>query len=153
MKSLQKKCNIIVDLDGTIANGEHRDDLAKAGSWEEFHGRCLDDTPYLDVVAVIKTLGARFNLIGLTGRNERFRIITLEWFQRYAVTLDELLMRPDNDYSKSPDMKIRMLEERFGSKEEVLASVLCAFDDHEGVVATMRDYGITVFQPRNGTYG
>lgn len=144
---------IIVDLDGTICNADHRQELAQSGQWDDFHALCHLDAPYQDMVDLVRHLGLTgLTLIGLTGRNEKHRIITNEWLQRHGALLDEMLMRPDNDYSKDIELKTKALEERFGSKQEALARVICIFDDRDNLVAGLRDYGYTVLQPRLGTY-
>ena len=148
-----RKPVIILDIDGTVSNCDHRQEHAQAGNWEGFHALCHLDAPYLDVVAIIQALSQfGYAVFGLTGRNEKNRRTTLDWLIANNIIIDELLMRPDNDFTKDIDLKIRLLEERFGSKEQVLAQVQCVFDDRDRVVAGLRDYGLTVFQPREGAY-
>lgn len=148
------KTHIICDIDGTIANCDHRVDLAQAGLWDDFHAKCPDDKPYHDVITVMRllTMHPGISIIGLTGRSEKNRIQTLKWMEPLPFQFDTLLMRPDDDYTKDVELKIRLLEEHFGSKAAVLNSVLCVFDDRDRVVAGLRDYGLTVFQPREGAY-
>lgn len=147
------KSHIIVDIDGTLSNCDHRVELAQTGQWDEFHKNSNADRPYNDIIELVTTLGAYgYNLIALTGRNEKFRTQTLQWFVENGVVVDELLMRPDNDFSKSEELKIRLLEEKFGGKKEVIKCVLAVIDDTDKVVVALRDYGLTVLQPRAGAY-
>lgn len=149
---------LIVDLDGTLCDNSHRQHLALAKQWDEFHSLLHEDKLCNEVVAVIRGLSAvvpDLHVVAVTGRNERYRGKTLEWKRQQGVhhLFDDLLMRPDDDYTKDEVLKIKMIEDYFGgSKERVLSKVLLALDDRNSVVNAFRDYGIIVFQVREGDF-
>jgi phosphoglycolate phosphatase-like HAD superfamily hydrolase len=144
---------IIVDVDGTIFNCDHRQEFAQTGQWEEFHARSASDEPYPDIVDLLGIFDrAGKQIIALTGRNERFRLQTDTAFLKYGIWVDELLMRDDGDFSRDIEFKIAALEKFFGDKEAVLANVLLVIDDRDRVVTGLRAYGLTVLQPREGAY-
>lgn len=145
---------IICDIDGTLANVDHRQMYAQIGEWDRFHEDCHLDIPYGDMINIIKliTLHPSIGIIGLTGRPEKMRSITMNWLSNQGLMFDHLFMRPNDDYSKDLDLKISALEEFFQSKMGVLNSVLCVFDDRDKLVEGLRNYGLTVLQPRLGTY-
>lgn len=144
---------IILDLDGTISNCDHRQELAEAGDWDGFNDQCHLDEPYPDMVELINALSlAGKTILGCTGRMEKNRTKTDAWFVKNGVAVDRVLMRPDDEFAKALDMKIAELEKFFGSKEEVLANVLCVFEDSEKLVVGFRDYGLTVCQVREGKF-
>lgn len=147
------KTTVLVDLDGTLFNVDHREDLAKASQWDEFHSLIPGDAIYSDVIEVVNKLGAFNNIVAVTARPEKWRNLTNDQLNKHCPRVDIVLMRKDNDYRPSPEVKIDLLEEYFGSKEAVLSHVLCMFEDHEKVTAKLRDYGITVFQVREGLTG
>lgn len=142
---------LIIDIDGTVSDCSHREEFAKSGDWEMFHSLCVLDKPYRDVIDIIRHM-AHLQLIGCTGRNESNRMITIEWLRSNGLAFDHLLMRPDGDFTKDIELKIRLLEEHFGGKAQVLDSILAVFEDRDRVVAGLRDYGLTVLQPREGAY-
>ena len=67
-------------------------------------------------------------------------------------SFEELLMRSDNDFRPDHEVKIELLEKRFGGKEGVIRNVWFVVDDRDQVVEALRNYGLTVFQPANGGY-
>lgn len=149
------KNTIIVDMDGTLSDATHRAELAQQGYWDFFHEASIDDPICNEVAEFCKMASDNgYELIILTGRNEKFREITKEWlvFKSVRSYFDEILMRPDNDFSKDVDMKIALLEGHFGSKEKVLENVLFCLDDRDGVVEGFRDYGLACWQVKQGDY-
>lgn len=145
---------IVVDLDGTLCDCSHRVSLAQAGQWDEFHSLCKDDKPYEPVVVVVNCMAyAGYRFMALSGRDERQRKATLDWMVQWGVTPpDEVLLRPKGDYRPDVELKIAMLEQHFGSKEAVLESVKFCLDDRDKVVEGLRNYGLTVWQVREGDY-
>lgn len=142
---------LIVDIDGTVSNASHREELAQAGKWDEFHEQSGGDVPYPDIVDILRHI-SHLTLVGCTGRNEKYRQRTFDWLLSHNLMLDHLLMRPDNDFTKDVELKIRLLEGFFGSKELVISNVLAVFEDRDRVVEGLREYGLTVLQPRAGAY-
>jgi len=94
------------------------------------------------------------NVILFTGRSEKYRYVTLDWLKdaELDASFEELLMRPDNDFRPDHEVKIELLEKRFGGKEGVMRSVWFVVDDRDQVVEALRNYGLTVLQPANGGY-
>lgn len=147
------KSTIIVDIDGTMANCDHRQELAETGQWEDFHGRCDQDTPYPDIITIVNTFSsAGFTVFACTGRNERHRPKTLEWLRKHQASVDDIWMRADDDFGKDVEIKIALMEKHFGSKEAVLENVLCVLEDRDKLVVGLRDYGLTVLQVREGKF-
>lgn len=147
------KNTIIVDIDGTMANCDHRQELAEAGRWEDFHGLCHQDAPYPDIIQIVNTFGdAGYDIFACTGRNERFRNKTLDWFVAHGVAVDDIWMRADDEFGKDVEVKTAMMEKHFGSKEAVLENVLCVLEDRDKLVIGLRDYGLTVLQVREGKF-
>lgn len=145
---------IIVDLDGTVCDHLHRVHLGQAGVWEEYHAACVDDEPNEDVATIIRMILAfvKFDVIFLTGRNEKFRSVTIEWLRKHRLYSDTLLMRPDGNYERTEELKLKMLEEYFGNKEIAMERILFALDDTDRIVEAFRNYGLPCWQVRQGMY-
>jgi hypothetical protein len=97
----------------------------------------------------------------ITGRNEKWRKVTDEWLKRYDLRqyIDEILMRPDDDFTKAAELKLRLLIEwlhmntPFEEERTALTDrVKFALDDREKVIDAFRDFGIACWQTRAGAY-
>jgi hypothetical protein len=145
---------IVVDLDGTLCDCSHRVSLAQAGQWDEFHSLCKDDKPYDPVVRLINVMDRNgFMIMALSGRSDVQLKTTQEWFVKWGVAMPEvLLLRPKDDFRPDIELKIAMLEYFFGGKDKVLSNVVFCLDDRDKVVEGLRNYGLTVFQTREGDY-
>ena len=126
--------------------------LAQAGKWDEFHAACHKDKPFPDILTLVQLLADTSSVLIVTGRDATVRPATMQWLQEHDVLADEILMRPPFDFCPDIELKIKLLEEFFGSKEQVLSSVLFCLDDRDKVVQGLRDYGLTVLQARQGDY-
>jgi FMN phosphatase YigB (HAD superfamily) len=139
---------IVVDLDGTLCNSRHREHLAIAKQWDEFHSLLRYDEPWDDVKRFLSELHADIEVIGLTGRNERYRNETLDWLDTYEICLSELLMRPDDNYQPDHELKPQMLAAA-GVKPQQVWLVL---EDRDKVVEAWRNLGFSCWQVRPGGY-
>lgn len=144
--------SIIVDLDGTLCDSTHREHLAREKRWEEFHEAAKDDQPRQDVYCFIRWLANDFIIIGCTGRNERYRAATNAWMLKHEVHLDELFMRPDNDFSSDFELKPKIIAAVFGSQEKALKEVLLILEDRDRMVEVWRNLGYVCWQVRAGGY-
>lgn len=144
---------IIVDLDGTLCDSAHRDHLAQAGLWDDFHSALTDDKLHKDVAETIDIMSdAGYMIVGLTGRNEKYRYKTLGWLQLNKVSLDLLIMRPDNNYESDHVLKPRMLADHFGTQENALKHVAFILEDRDKVVEAWRNHGFRCWQVQPGGY-
>lgn len=151
---MKLKPYIIFDVDGTISDPSHRIQFAQAKEWDEFQRLAHLDPVIVNIADLMRKLNWSANIILLTGRNEKYRHVTEQWLRDAELDYcyEELLMRPDEDYRPDHEMKIDLLEKRFGSKEGVLRNVWFAIDDRNSVVEALRNYGLTVLQPIEGAY-
>lgn len=147
---------VVTDLDGTLCNDGHRQHLAKAKQWDEFHGLLANDEPWQDVRNAINALSVHFDIIALTARNERYRTETMAWLHRHMCSVDVLLMRPDNNFDSSEIIKERLLAEHFGGEgasiENSVGSILCMLEDRDKVVEHWRNLGFRCWQVQPGGY-
>lgn len=148
-----KEQAVIFDIDGTISDPSHRQALAQTKQWDAFHEKCIDDPVIAPVADLLRWLAVRCHTILLTGRNERFRHLTIQWLEKAGLSgmYDALIMRPDNDFTQDHEMKIAAIEKYFKSKEQALESVWLVFEDRDSVVEALRNYGFTVLQPTTGS--
>ena len=151
-----KKKVIVVDLDGTLYNSTQRSHHIQAKDWEGFHAASINDPPNQDVIDLIKLISwngsQRLIFMGVTGRNERYREITMKWLLKHHVPLDELHMRPDDNYESDIEIKTKLLSDALQAHDMGIEDVWFALEDRDRVVDHFRSIGIPTYQVRQGTY-
>ena len=135
---------ILVDLDHTVSDAFHRDEMIGVCDWDTYHARLEEDDPCWDFISLLEPLTDRHEVIGLTSRPEKWRRLTMTWLVKHGVCLDDIWMRPDHDYRAAPDVKIALCKEKLG--DEWKENVLFVIDDNERVVAAFKNEGVSVLQ-------
>ena len=145
---------VVCDLDGTLYNHSHRIDYAIARDWEEFHKASTYDTPNWDVrTGIFCFYKQGFEIIAVTGRTEKYRQRTMEWLNKWEVPIDELLMRPDDDFRPDALVKVDLLSSKFKFDiQEARKQVMMILEDREIMVETWRNMGFECWQVRQGEY-
>ena len=142
---------IIFDLDGTLANCDHRQHLAKAGEWDAFFAACDKDTPIVHTIEVLQALFRHGHSVEIwSGRGEgprgAVRDKTNEWLKKHGIWpfLKLLRMRPHKDYRK--DSELKTLWWRSEGKPDLV------FEDRNRAVAMWREAGVPCFQVAPGGF-
>lgn len=138
---------VLLDIDHTVSNSFWRDPMIGNVPWDEYHAASKDDKPFRNVADFINALYAMGNtIVGVTGRTENFRSLTLNWFIKYGINIDEMLMRPEGDFTKNAELKMKMINKRFNKHYK---DILFAIDDNEEACIEYFKLGITSLQIRN----
>lgn len=145
---------VVSDLDGTIRDDAHRVEVWAAGKFDECHAIQHLDAPNSDVCWLLKTLVATdsIGVLIVTACDETYRPQAEAWLTKNRIYPKYTLMRPAGNVIESEALKIQMLEEFFGSKQEVLDSVLFVLEDRDKVVKALREYGLKTWHVREGKY-
>lgn len=150
---MNNKQIVIFDLDGTLANCEHRKHwvTSKPKNWKAFFKGIEYDSPIVPVMSVlVALLKSNYNIIFMSGRSEDTREDTVNWLIEQGIHKDahylDLLMRKHDDFRSDDIVKSEILDEIEKEHE-----VLFAFDDRPKVVRMLRDRGIFVFDVYQGT--
>ena len=133
--------NIGVDIDGTLANCDHRMGYieSKPKNWKAFFAAAKNDLPY-PLVKLVKQLCAERNMIFLiTGRPEYLREDTEDWMYDQGVPYHALFMRPPNNFDPDYVVKRQLYHEQIIPEYGPLDLM---FDDRSAVVSMWRDLGI-----------
>lgn len=147
------KDTIICDLDGTLANCEHRVHHVrdKPKNWDAFYAGVREDAVHNPVLYVLNDLADRTPvLIFCSGRPERCREDTVWWLQNVCHLSPDgytLLMRKDGDYRADYIVKQEILDEHIDKSR-----VLFVLDDRQQVVDMWRRNGLTCFQVAEGNF-
>lgn len=146
----------IFDLDGTLANCDHRQDFALNKDWETFHSLCHLDEVYPKIKRLLLDLADEglSEIIMVTGRDDSQRAKTLNWLSDNGIgrAIDQLFMRPLGDHRPDHEYKLSVVDSYFGSREMALEAITCWFEDRDNLVANLRDAGFTILQVKAGAY-
>lgn len=148
-----KKKAIIFDLDGTIANVEHRRHFIEKHpkDWRSFKESCIVDEPNqwaLLINKMIRNYDPTITIIIVSGREEDFRGASLDWLEKHAFSFNELFMRADND-NRSDDL---VKEDLYKAHIEPFYEILFVIDDRNRVVKKWRDLGLVCLQCADGNF-
>lgn len=147
-----KKQAIIIDLDGTLCNVNHRLHFVKESppNWSAFFDACVDDLPNPAIVALYDMArDAGKTVIYVSGRPETHRAPTEAWLCKHGVDGHTmLLMRPAGDYRPDDTIKRELYEAEIAGKYDVIFTV----DDRNVVVQMWRSLGLTCLQVAEGDF-
>ncbi len=146
------KKTVIFDVDGTIADVEHRRHFVsqKPADWKSFRNSTVFDTPVQWVCDIAKRFIAQgdnvafFSARIVTDRGTTEKQIS-EWIGEGH---QGLFLRPDGDFRRDDEFKSD-LADKF---EEVGGKIDIVFDDRNQVVDMWRQRGTTVVQVADGDF-
>lgn len=152
MNMAEEKKIIVFDLDGTLANIEHRLHFIQGEKkdWDAFYAACINDKPIWPVIDANWALVAanqifRGEIVILTGRSRAVEHETQEWLEYFSIDYDELVMRSPKDYRPDHEFK-RQWAEPYKHR------IHSVYEDRSRVVQMWRELGVTCFQVANGDY-
>jgi hypothetical protein len=139
---------VVFDLDGTLANAEHRVHhlTGEVKDWRAFYAACKDDQPVrpiMDVLTALELMGAEIHI--WTGRSSEVESDTLAWLEAHDLDNIELKMRPAGDHSPDTELKAKWLAECGWTPDLV-------FEDRASVVEMWRSHGIVCAQVAPGNF-
>lgn len=137
---------VIFDIDGTLADIEHRRVLLEGDkpNWTGFNAKMGDDAPNVPVVTLYKTLwnSGEYRIEIVTGRNEAFRKVTETWLTWNEIPFTRVTMRADKDQRADHIIKQEILNTFLAKGHDIAFSV----DDRQQVVDMWRRNGIMCLQ-------
>lgn len=144
---MNQKC-IIVDLDGTLANVDHRINLVRRKKkwFDKFYDLCDKDKINEWCRRLIQGMvreGVEVKIV--SARPERLFIKTGEWLIENGVSPVRVslhLLRKDNDFTKDQELKRAWLNSGVVKKKDILFVV----DDRQRVVDMWREEGLVCLQ-------
>lgn len=144
---------IIVDLDGTLCDCEHRRKLKSNGK--------IDFNHFLDPKNVIKDplnvwcselISAMYSLdyiiIFVSGREDSLKETTINWLKSHMMNHHVLFMRKAGDYRKDYEVKTEIYNRHIKDEYEILFVV----DDRKQVVDMWREMGMVVLHCAEGNF-
>lgn len=143
---MNAKDTVVFDLDGTIANIDHRTGLIKKGApnWDKFFTECVNDTPNqwcLDLLIAMARAGYMIKIVSARSRvvvNE-----SREWLAKHIppeVGWELCMLRAPGEYTPDTTLKKAWLDQ-FGRDR-----ILFVVDDRARVVNMWREEGLVCLQ-------
>lgn len=146
---MTKDC-VIFDIDGTLANIEHRRHwvTSKPKNWKAFNSLMHLDTPNESIINLARMFIGQIPVIVASGREDTYKEITHEWLHKHGIFYTHLLMRKSKDYRRDDIVKEEILEKilKMGYNPTLI------FDDRNQVVDMWRRRGYTCCQVAPGDF-
>lgn len=140
---LMTKKLIIVDVDGTIADCEHRKHhlLGEKKDWDSFYAGIEQDQPRWEIMKQVDEYRKKGHPIVLvSGRPDNYRKATENWLCKYGFDFDVLLMRKAGDKRPDTDVKKEIYDKCLKKY-----AIECVFDDRPRIISMWREQGLRVF--------
>lgn len=139
--------HILVDIDHVLSDAAWRDNmLPPATDWDTYHFNSQYDKPIHSIKNLINTLSLQgYIIIAHTSRPEKWRDLTIGWFIHHVIKIDELIMRPNDDFRPAHEIKIEQAKNRF-LPDDFRNHVSFIMDDNDMTCSLYRELGITIFQ-------
>lgn len=131
----------VIDIDGVLADVRHRlhHVTGRPKDWRAFFAGAGRDGLLPEGEDAARKLSAVYEVVYLSGRPERLRAITEDWFRRHDLPPGRLVLRPPDDYRPSSVWKVERLEELAGTR-----TVVVLVDDDPRVLDAARRAGFDV---------
>ena len=139
---------VIVDIDGVLADGAHRQHLVKAKRWREFFDAAHGDAPIAETAVLLRLLDPAVVVVLLTGRPVRTRDATVTWLAEHGYRWDLLVMKEDDDFRRTHLSK----REAVTTLRERGFTPVLALDDEPGNVDMYRVEGVPCLYIHSGYY-
>lgn len=141
---MKEKC-ILVDLDGTLCNINHR--LKYLENKKIFHKLCYLDKPDDKIVSLVQLLSNYYKIIIVTCRPKSVENLSIEWLKNHNINFYKIFSRNDNDDEHDDKIKLKFLKEIQKDFD-----VEFSLDDRDSVVKMFRENGIKCLQVNYGNF-
>ena len=141
---------VIFDLDGTLADCQHREHYIKESpkNWDMFYSECDKDTVIESTASIFRLLKRNgYKVDILTGRRDTEHTKTMKWLMDNDLLPHTLRMRPARQWCKDTQLKQEWLDKYYSIDE-----IKGWFEDRKQVVDMVRSNGITCYQVADGDF-
>lgn len=145
------KC-VVFDIDGTLANGNHRIWAIRSEpkKWSIYFGLLAEDTVIEPIALICRAVHEYPDICVLycTGRPEEYIPQTAQWLKDSALPEVPIYYRKKGDFRDDSIVKLELLKEIEANGYDIVM----LFDDRNRVVLAARGAGYTVAQVAEGDY-
>lgn len=139
----------VFDLDGTLADCQHRVHHLERKDWRAFFAACADDKPIAPIIELMLRLwraSPRNRIEIWSGRSDECRAQTVEWLHANGI-VSELLTNMRREGDHRPD---HIIKREFLLASDARPDII--FDDRNQVVDMWRAEGLTCLQVAPGDF-
>lgn len=137
-----KRKAIIVDIDGTLANSDHREYILEHGNRDGYFDAADGDTVNDWCADLIDQYRGSHAIILLTGRPEKIRDLTTFWLNDYDIPYDMLIMRGENDREQGHIYKDKIYQNYLRHRYDVRLII----DNDPKIIEKFRSMGIPALE-------
>jgi phosphatidate phosphatase APP1 len=139
----------VFDIDGTIADCQHRIHHIEAKDWRSFFAACGSDAPIPHIIGLAQDLYRSGRcVIYVSGRSDECSFETESWLDTHKLPVGPVYMRKAGDHRPDNIVKGELLD-------KVMADgyrPIMAFDDRNQVVKMWRERGVPCAQVAEGDF-
>ena len=133
---------LITDIDGTLAIDGWR---ANIQDFDERQRAASEDKANTIMIAMLASLAeCSWQVVGLTSRNERWRLQTNKWLGKQEVPFDEMYMRKNDDFAGAAEFKVLSVKRLLA---QMAPTHVLLIDSREDVIAAYKAEGWSTLQP------
>ena len=129
---------VLVDVDGTVANGDHRQHFIEGPrkDWKSYFSLCHLDTPIQKIIDEVNSYRDH-TIIVCSGRPDTYQHETLKWLREVAkLKFDYIFMRAGSDKREDSVIKLEILDHLPADQIEIV------FDDRPRVLRAWESRGL-----------
>lgn len=118
---------VVFDIDGTLVNTNAIQHLVSNGlrRFDTFHRESINCPPHHNILSIAKELlNNKVKVIGLSGRQEKYRNLTNYWLAMNRLPLDELILRPEKYLGNKIQFKTEVIYDL-----QLRFEIIAIFDD------------------------
>lgn len=144
------KAAYLFDIDGTLANCDHRKHHIEGEKkdWDTFFSLCHLDEPIIPIMTLAKDLRSSLAAtVFVTGRAARCSLATMRWLNMHGL-YGPIYTRADGDHRPDDIVKIELLEQII---EDGYQPIM-VFDDRNSVVKAWRARGLVCAHVAEGDF-
>lgn len=149
---------IIVDIDGTLANIDHRlgfvntkdtdSEKTQKADWKNFFKNIPGDSVNEWCREIMMLMRPRYEIVLCSGRPDDYKRDTKDWLEEHKVFYDALYMRARGDFRRDDIIKQQILDFELRPRYNILMCI----DDRKNVTDMWRKNGLTCLQCQEGNY-
>jgi hypothetical protein len=141
---------VLVDIDGVIADGAHRQRFMRASpkDYAGFFAAAVRDTPIPEAAILLRVIDEAVAIVLVSGRPASIHDMTVSWLTEHGFRWDLLVLRGEGDLRPASAAKSQAVQEL---RAEGWLPVL-ALDDEPDNVTMYRDLGVPTLYVHSGYY-
>jgi hypothetical protein len=132
---------ILCDIDGTVANNDHRQHFLEGKKdWDGFFSELINDKPIYPVIDIVnKEYLDGKKIVFLTGRPERYKYSTKLWLKEYFDFDSEIYMRNNDDKNNKLKVKKEIFNLNFNKRQ-----ILYCIDNDYDLLKQWEEMGLKI---------